>query len=93
MTTVVKKTSSTTNRYYCDFCAVESKGVRCSMCGKDICKAHRTYDPQDYSDNPEKYCPNCWNLSEREAFYEYKTESELKLDELEEAWKTKARGK
>ena len=73
--------------YSCDFCGSGSKvSWRCSICGRDCCQRHLVLDPDDYSDYPTKYCQECWERPEREAFYAYKLESEKRLDELEQEW-------
>jgi len=31
----------------------------CSLCKRDICRTHTTYDPDEPGDYPDNFCPKC----------------------------------
>lgn len=52
---------------YCDFChtqTTDSYGNErsCMCCGRDICRTHQTYDPNEMGDYGGHYCPICIKL-------------------------------
>lgn len=70
----------------CDVCGTaEDKMMKCSICSRDLCVGNLSkrgcsvYDPDDYGDYPEVYCPNCAELyieSRRELDREYEKKGE-----------------
>lgn len=52
---------------YCDFCPNKSADHygnerKCMGCGRDICRNHQTYDPDEVGDYGGHYCPVCIKL-------------------------------
>jgi hypothetical protein len=52
---------------YCDFCDNKSADHygnerKCMVCGRDICRNHQTYDPDEPGDYGGYYCPVCIRL-------------------------------
>ncbi len=67
---VIKATTRKVEKITCDVlgCGVtiNEKGYgfrgKCDLCGRDICRGHTTYDPDEPGDYPENYCPTCVEL-------------------------------
>jgi hypothetical protein len=55
-------------QYVCDICGKSSQNPmsKCILCGKDLCNGTfskcRLFDPRDYGDYPNKYCPRCYEI-------------------------------
>lgn len=71
--------------YKCDDCDKNSKGKKCCMCGKDLCDACTIFDDEDWSDYPDRYCNNCWNVIGKK--YRDKIEQlENEIEMLQDKW-------
>ena len=59
---------------------------RCMRCGRDICRKHQTYDPDEVSDYGSYYCPICiklYNDKYQSLYYELR---EKQYEEEENFW-------
>mgnify|MGYP001164756707 CR=1 FL=1 len=91
--------SSKRKVYYCDVCSLSGKKHQainsCNVCGKDLCREHTNFDPDDSGDYPEKWCPSCAQV--REKYAPQMREAAQRYDELisniELTWRTEAKGK
>lgn len=77
----------------CDFCPKKSADHygnerKCMCCGRDICRTHQTYDPNEMGDYGGQYCPICIKLLNEkyqkliEELSERHWQEEAALDEL-----------
>ncbi len=90
-----EQTTTTTVKVLCDFCDNSKTWVTrkacMNKCGKDVCHPCGTDDPLDaFSDHVGIYCPSCWALPGREAYFGYIDESDARREVLEEQWRAEA---
>lgn len=97
---VIKGTTKEVTKTYCDFCdklSADHYGNerRCMCCGRDICRTHQTYDPNETGDYGGQYCPICiklyynkyqdlyWKLQEKHDKEEEQMWAEMKKESYE----------
>ena len=76
--------------YVCDVCGQEDiVAVSCCLCHRHICSGTssecRYFDPRDFGDYPDKYCPKCYKLRFVEydkKFLDIEHEADRKKEEL-----------
>lgn len=70
--------------YYCDICEKQLDTLwrrSCCKCGRDICKEHSIVIV-DNSDYPDKWCVECWNITE--TLRKKLEEEEFRHDQIQE---------
>ena len=78
--------------YFCDICKEKmSKFRKCSICKRDICMIHATYEYGE-GDSYEVYCLNCWNIGKpfRRKIKEEDERSYKVQEDLAEEWRKAA---
>lgn len=78
---------------FCDICGDKAKGRHCKICQRDICGEHTHIEFDEWGgDSTYNYCIQCWKIGE--SFRRRKSVLseiyEQEIEDLENAWKTKA---
>lgn len=77
---------------FCDFCPNKTADHygnerTCMRCGRDICRDHQTYDPDEIGDYGGQYCPTCIKLFKEKYRALWNELKDKHWDEEEKFWK------